>query len=246
VLVVVGEVVGHAGGPRVQRPAAELLSGDDLAGRGLHQRRPAEEDGALVLDDDGLVRHRGDVRAAGRAAAEHGGDLSDALGAHGGLVEEDPAEVLAVGEDLVLGREVRAAGVDEVDARQPVVQRHLLGAQVLLDGHRVVGAALDGRVVATTTHSRPDTRPMPVIMPRRAPRRRTCRRRPAATARGTGCRVEQRVDAVPGQQLAAADVALAAGRRPALPDGLEPGPQLVRQRPVHRGVVPEGVAAGVQ
>ena len=48
---------------------------------------------------------------------------------------------------IFLGGQVRAARVDQVDARQPVVQRHLLGAQVLLDRHRVVGAALDGRVV---------------------------------------------------------------------------------------------------
>ncbi len=66
---------------------------------------------------------------------------------HRRLVEEDPAEVLAVGEDLVLQRQERAAGVDEVDARQPVLQRDLLRAQVLLDRHRVVGAALDGGVV---------------------------------------------------------------------------------------------------
>jgi hypothetical protein len=32
--------------------AAEILGGDDLAGRGLHQRRAGEEDGALVADDD--------------------------------------------------------------------------------------------------------------------------------------------------------------------------------------------------
>ena len=66
---------------------------------------------------------------------------------HRRLVEEDPAEVLAVGEDLVLQRQEGAAGVDEVDARQPVLQRDLLRPQVLLDRHRVVGAALDGRVV---------------------------------------------------------------------------------------------------
>ena len=66
---------------------------------------------------------------------------------HRRLVEEDPAEVLAVGEDVVLQRQERAAGVHEVDARQPVVQGHLLRAQVLLDRHRVVRAALDGRVV---------------------------------------------------------------------------------------------------
>ena len=98
-------------------------------------------------DDDGLVGHRRHVRAAGGAAAEDGGDLRDALRAHGRLVEEDPAEVVAVGEDLVLARQEGAAGVDEVDARQPVLQGHLLRAQVLLHRHRVVGAALDGGVV---------------------------------------------------------------------------------------------------
>ena len=36
---------------------------------------------------------------------------------HPRLVEEDPAEVLAVGEDLGLQRQERAAGVDEVEAR---------------------------------------------------------------------------------------------------------------------------------
>ena len=45
-------------------------------------------------------------------------------------------------------RQVRAAGVDQIDARQPVLARDLLRAQVLLHGHGIVGAALDGGVVA--------------------------------------------------------------------------------------------------
>ena len=64
------------------------------------------------------------------------------------LVVEDAAEVLAVGEHLGVLRQVGAAGVDEIDARQPVLARDLLRAQVLLDGHRVIRAALDGGVVA--------------------------------------------------------------------------------------------------
>ena len=56
--VVVGEVIGDAGDAGVDVAAAELLGGHLLAGRGLHQRRAAEEDRALVLDDDGLVAHR--------------------------------------------------------------------------------------------------------------------------------------------------------------------------------------------
>ena len=147
VRVVLGEVVGDAGDPGVQVAAAELLGGDDLAGGGLHQRRAAEEDRALVAHDHRLVAHRRHVGAAGGARAEHGGDLRDAARRHPCLVVEDPAEVVAVGEHLVLHRQERAAGVDEVDARQPVLERDLLRAQVLLDRDRVVGAALDRRVV---------------------------------------------------------------------------------------------------
>ena len=68
------------------------------------------------------------------------------------LVVEDAAEVLAVGEDLVLLGQERAARVDEVDARQLVLEGDLLGAQVLLHRHRVVGAALDGGVVGDDEH----------------------------------------------------------------------------------------------
>ncbi len=100
-----------------------------------------------ALDDDRLVAHRRHVGAAGRARAHHRRDLRDPLRRHPRLVEEDPAEVVAVGEDLVLERQEGAARVDEVDARQPVLLGDLLGAQVLLDRHREVGAALDRGVV---------------------------------------------------------------------------------------------------
>ena len=140
-------MVGHARDPGVHVAAAQLLGRDHLAGRGLHQRRPAEEDRALLLDDDRLVRHRRHVGAAGRAGAHDHGDLRDALGRHGRLIVEDAAEIVPVGEDLVLVRQVGAAGVDQVDAGQPVLARHLLRPQMLLHRHRVVGAALDRGVV---------------------------------------------------------------------------------------------------
>jgi hypothetical protein len=67
VVVVLGQVVDDAGDARVHVAAAELLRGDLLAGRGLHERRAAEEDRALLAHDHGLVAHRGDVGAAGGA-----------------------------------------------------------------------------------------------------------------------------------------------------------------------------------
>jgi hypothetical protein len=134
------------------------------------------------------------------------------LRAHRGLVEEDPAEVVAVREDLVLPRQERTAGVDQVDAGQPVLQRDLLGSQVLLDGHRVIGAALDRRVVGDHDAQPPgypadagdDARPgaWPSYIP--------C----AASGRQfeeTAARIEQRVDPVPGQQLASVAAAGVSG-----------------------------------
>jgi hypothetical protein len=45
-------------------------------------------------------------------------------------------------------RQVGAAAVDEIDAGQPVLLRDLLRPQMLFHRQRIVGAALDGRVVA--------------------------------------------------------------------------------------------------
>jgi hypothetical protein len=55
--------------------------------------------------------------------------------------------VLLVREHLVLQRQERAAGIDEVDAGQAVFERDFLRAQMLLHRHREIRAALDGRVV---------------------------------------------------------------------------------------------------
>jgi hypothetical protein len=57
--------------------------------------------------------------------------LRDALGGHLRLVKEDAAEMVAVREDLVLAGQVRAAAVDQINARQMILFGDLLGAQVL-------------------------------------------------------------------------------------------------------------------
>ena len=189
VRVVVGEVVGDAREARVDVAAAELLGGHVLAGRRLHERRPAEEDRAGLLHDDRLVAHRRHVGAAGRARAHHHRNLGDALRRQARLVEEDAAEVLAIGEDLGLQRQEGAARVDEVDAGQPVVERDLLGAQVLLDRQRVVGAALHRRIVGDDHHlaagDAADAGDQPGA---RARRRRRDRWRRAARSRGRAIR----------------------------------------------------------
>ena len=109
VVVVIGVVVGDAGGAAVHIGPAQLLGADDLAGGGFHQRRPAEENRALVLHDDGLVRHCRQVGTAGGAGPKHGGDLGNAHCRHPGLVVEGVTEMLPVGEYLVLQRQKGAA-----------------------------------------------------------------------------------------------------------------------------------------
>ena len=147
VLIVVRKVVGDAGDARVHVGAAEFFGGHFLAGRRFDQRRSAEKDRAVAFDDDRFVAHRRNVRAAGRARSHHRGDLRNALARHARLIVEDAPEVFAVGKHLGLQRQERAARVDQVDARQMVLLGDLLRAQMLLDRHRIVRAALDGRVV---------------------------------------------------------------------------------------------------
>jgi hypothetical protein len=68
---------------------------------------------------------------------------------HHRLVVED----LAAGrEDLRLERQERAARVDEVDARQAVLERDLLRADLLLHRQRIERAALHGDVVREDHH----------------------------------------------------------------------------------------------
>ena len=132
----------------MQLAAAELLGRDDLADGRLDQRWSAEEDRALPADDDRLVAHRRHVGAAGGAGTEDGRDLRNRRRGHPRLVVEDPAEMFAVREDLVLLRQVRAAGIDERDAGDPVLEGDLLGPEVLLHRDREIGAAFDRGVVA--------------------------------------------------------------------------------------------------
>ena len=104
-LVVIRQIVGDTRQPSVDIGAAQFLGGDFFAGRGLYERRAAQEDRAGPAHDDRLVGHRRDVRAARRTGPHDDGDLRNAFGRHPCLIEEDAAEVVAIGEDLGLQRQ---------------------------------------------------------------------------------------------------------------------------------------------
>ncbi len=124
-------------------PAERLVVGL-LAGRHLDQRRAGEEHLGPLLDHDHVVAHAGDVGTAGGGVAEHDGDRGLLARRGAGEVAEASA---ARDEDLLLGGEVGAAGLGEVDRRQPVLLGDLRGAEGLAQRPRVEGAALHRRVV---------------------------------------------------------------------------------------------------
>ena len=212
--------------------AAQFLSGDLFTGRRLDERRTAEKDRPRAPDDDGFVRHRRHVGAAGRARSHDDGDLRNPFGRHAGLIVEDAAEVLAVREHLGLQRKEGAARVDEVDARQTILQRDLLRPEVLLHGDREVGAALDGGVIGDDQHfaarDPPDAGDQPgrwrlvIVHAERGQTRQLEKRRSG---------IEELLDPFANRQLPLFAVALEVFRAAAFADAGEVGAQFVHLAP---------------
>ena len=130
VVVVQREVVGHAGNARVHVGAAQFLGGR----RSRRSRpSPAADRRERSLPCSRTMIDSSDIAGTYAPPAVHepmhDGDLRDAFGRHRRLVVEDAAEVVAIGKHVGLVRQVRAARVDEVDARQPVLARDLLRPQ---------------------------------------------------------------------------------------------------------------------
>ena len=100
--------------------------------------------------------------------------------------------------------------------------------------------------LATITHSRPETRPTPVMMPAAGASSSYI---PVAasgdSSRNGRRRIEQGIDPVPGQQLAPRHVPLPGLLGTAAPDDGEPLAQLGRQRGVDLRVALERLAGGV-
>src|SRR5450432_3481508 len=68
VRVVLRQMIGDTGEPRVYVTAAQVFHADLLSGRGFDQGGTTKEYCSLVAHDDGLVAHGRHVRTPGRAA----------------------------------------------------------------------------------------------------------------------------------------------------------------------------------
>lgn len=145
--IVFGKIIRHPRQARMHIATAKVFCRDDLARCRLHKRRSGKEDSPLFFHDNRHIRHRRHIGATGRARPHHHGNLRDALGAHIGLIKEDPAKVVAIGEHLILLRQVGPARVDKIDTGQLALLSNFLRPQVFLNGHREIGAALHGGIV---------------------------------------------------------------------------------------------------
>ena len=146
--IILGQIIGHTRQPRMHIAAAQIFGADHLAGRSFHQGGAGQKDRALILHDDRDIRHRWHIGPACRARAHDDSDLRNACRRHLRLVIEDPAEVIAVGKNLVLIGQVRAPAIDKVDGGKAALRSDLLRAQVLFDRNREIGAAFHRGIVA--------------------------------------------------------------------------------------------------
>ena len=126
----------------------QIFGRNDFARRRLDQRRPCQKDRALFFHNDRHIGHCGHIGPACCARPHHHSNLRNAFGRHLRLIIENPAKMVAVGKHLVLIGQVRPAAVDQIDTWQAASLGDLLGAQVLLDGHRVICATFHGGIIA--------------------------------------------------------------------------------------------------
>ena len=225
-------------------PPPRSSARDHLAGRRLHQRRAGEEDRALVADDHALVGHRRHIGAAGGAAAHHAGDLGDAL---------RPTSAPGCRRS---GRNGRGRGRPRPGAagwrrRCRPDRRRAAGSAARSPARADASSpSSDNRCrpspsasLATIIVSRPETRPMPAIIP--APGASPLymslaaswpisrKGEPGSSSRSTRSR---------GSSLPRDDMPLAMLLRSAERRLRDARAQLVRQRPIVRGIGAESVA----
>src|SRR5271156_2527813 len=140
-------IIGGTGDARVHIGAAQFFDRHVLAGRRLHERRPAEEDGAGAANDHVVFAQCRHVGAARRAMTEHDGNLRNAHLRENRLIAENAPGEIAIGEDVGLQREKAARTIAQVNDRQPVLDRDVERTNNLLYRQWIPSSALHACVV---------------------------------------------------------------------------------------------------
>src|SRR4029434_1558524 len=88
-----------------------------------------------ALGHQQLVAHHGQISATCNARTHDSRDLRNSARRHDGIVGEDPAEIVCIRKNVFLQRKENTGGVDEIDRRDMILQRDLLGSKHLLGSH---------------------------------------------------------------------------------------------------------------
>ncbi len=138
--------IDGTGDLRVHGCSAQFFGIGLLPNGCLYQRRTGKEK-PRAFGHEHRIGHDGKISAAGDTHAHDGRDLRNAERAHHGVVAEDAAEVVGVGEDIFLQWKEDAGGVDQVEGGNAVLEGDGLGAQNLLGRHGKERAGLHCGVV---------------------------------------------------------------------------------------------------
>ena len=139
---------------RVHFRAAQFFGGNFLSDRRLHERRARKKKSRAFGHQD-VIAHHGQIRAARDAHPHDGRDLRNAHGAHDGVVAEDAAEIVGVGEDVFLQRQKNAGGIDQVNRGNVIVDGNILRANHFFRGEREERSGFHRRVVGDDHHEAP-------------------------------------------------------------------------------------------
>ena len=104
VFVVLGQMIGHTRGARMDIAATQFFCRDDFACRCFHQRRASQKNRTLIFDDDRFVAHCGHIRATRSTRAHHTGDLRNAFRTQIRLVIKNATEMITIRKNFILQR----------------------------------------------------------------------------------------------------------------------------------------------
>ena len=138
-------ILGQTRYARVHLRAAQVLVGGDLAGRGLEQRRPGEKGLGAAAHHDHIIGQPGQIGAARGGGAVYHGDHRQA----GRRQAREIVEQAAAGDEALdlVGEQIGAAALHQLDKRQLVLERDFLAAHDLAPAECAQGTCAYARIV---------------------------------------------------------------------------------------------------
>ena len=126
--------------------STQFFRRDLLPNRCLHQCWASQEKPAAVRHQDVVTHHR-QITAARNTHAHDCGNLRNPHRRHHRIVSKYPSEVVSIGKNVFLQRKEYPGRIDQIDDRDPVLDRDVLRPNDFLRRHRKERASLNCGIV---------------------------------------------------------------------------------------------------